>query len=695
MDSNTIENGESAAAVSPPPREKPRRRHHRRKIEPYAWLAAGAVGIGIATALSAPAVAHADDSSGGSTSASAPSHASADSGTAAKSPRVFGQRARAEHSTKSGAQDTDPDAEGVQQRKSSGTKRDSATTRARVRAAASQDSDADRHVSADRIERSVRQTAEREDSTPQVKADKIEKVVATAAADPAPAPAKRSPTKLSDILSGLFTRTKAVPVQSTTGGTQTAGTARLTAATQTTQSSTLQTLLSALFPRLRGTPAPAQTPTPPPVSTPGQSPAVPTKDDAGLTEPFQRPDAPTGRTLNVRDYGATSNRSSDNDAVAIQRAINAANPGDTVYIPNGTYHIKSTINLKSGVSLVGESRDNTVLAGAFWTAPHAMIYAAPGTTNLTISSFKITSASGPTYKAAIRLGSEGSNQVSRIAVQNMNIEKFERFGIQLQNAYHVLVEGNTVKNATALNGGGQGYGIIIDQSLSNNNWITNNEVGPVIRHAILIQFSANHNLIDHNTITGTVSGAIDLHGEDEYANEIAYNTISNGVRNGTTVSPNGAGIEVGEFSGTAGTTTAHDNSGPGNYIHNNTVYNYSMGMRVVNNSNYTFIEDNVFYNNLGAGIQADLAPLNNLYITGNQIYNNGAGVVLYDVTQAVVENNTIKDNRDAGLWTNAGTTSYLIEGNLISGSKADVTLLSTLGVYIPGLSASSQSTTSV
>lgn len=406
------------------------------------------------------------------------------------------------------------------------------------------------------------------------------------------------------------------------------------------------------------------------------------KHDAGLSDPFVMPAAPTGKTLNVRNYGATSNRSWDNDATAIQKAINAAVAGDVVYIPDGTYHIKSTINLKSGVSLVGQSRTNTVLAGAYWSSPHAMIYAAPGTTNLTVSTFRITQASGRTYKAAIRLGTESGGVVSRIAVKDLSIEKFQRFGVQLQNAQHVLVDGNIIKNATALDGGGSGYGILIDQSLSNNNWVRNNQIGPVIRHAILIQESAHHNLIELNTITGTVSGAIDLHGEDEYANEIRYNTITNGVRNGTTVSPNGAGIEVGEFSGVIGTTVMHDNSGPGNWIHHNTVYNYSMGLRITNNSNHTFIEDNVFYGNLGAGIQADLAPLNNLYLAGNEIYDNGSGVILYDVTQAVVQDNTIRDNTNYGIWTNSGTTGYVITGNIVTGNGVDVTLGSRDGVYL-------------
>ena len=408
----------------------------------------------------------------------------------------------------------------------------------------------------------------------------------------------------------------------------------------------------------------------------------PNSYDSGLSEPFQMPTASSGKTLNVRDYGATSNRSSDNDATAIQKAINSAHAGDTVYIPNGVYHIKSTISLKAGVSLIGQSRDSTVLASAFGTSPHAMIYAAPNVSNLTLSSFKITKASGRTVKAAVRLGLEGSaGEVSRIVVKDLFIEKFERFGIQLQNAYQVLVDGNIIRNATALDGGGSGYGILIDQSRSSNNWIRNNEIGPVIRHGILVQMSAHHNLIENNRITGTVSSAIDLHGEDEYSNEIRYNTIWNGVRNGTTVSPNGAGIEVGEYSGSIGSTARHDNSGANNWIHHNVVYGYSHGLRIVNNSNYTYIENNTFHDNLGSGILADLAPMNNVYISGNEIYKNGSGITLYDVTKAVVRDNVVRENNNYGIWTNAGTTDYIVTGNTVMNNRVNVILGSSNGVY--------------
>jgi nitrous oxidase accessory protein NosD len=93
----------------------------------------------------------------------------------------------------------------------------------------------------------------------------------------------------------------------------------------------------------------------------------------------------------------------------------------------------------------------------------------------------------------------------------------------------------------------------------------------------------------------------------------------------------------------------------------------------------------VFRDNSGSGIQADLAPLNNLYLLRNRVYNNINGVILIDVTDAVIRDNIIRDNRDYGLATNSGVTSYVIAGNTITGNGVDVLLGSKNGTYDAGV----------
>lgn len=94
--------------------------------------------------------------------------------------------------------------------------------------------------------------------------------------------------------------------------------------------------------------------------------------------------------------------------------------------------------------------------------------------------------------------------------------------------------------------------------------------GPYIRHGALIQYYAHNNVIYNNTFENTVLDSIDLHGEDEFLNEIYKNTIT-GVLTG-------AGIGVGNTGGTA--PTNHDASGAYNYIHDNKISNSREGIKV-------------------------------------------------------------------------------------------------------------------
>ncbi|WP_453991244.1 CBM96 family carbohydrate-binding protein [Bacillus nitroreducens] len=382
----------------------------------------------------------------------------------------------------------------------------------------------------------------------------------------------------------------------------------------------------------------------------------------GTKHSIHKPNKVTGQTLNVIDFGADPADNEKDDLPAILSAIEAANPGDEVYLPKGTYNLKSTlpndgsshIGLKSGVNIRGESQENVFLVSVFGADdPNGKVIRAYGLTNIVISNLTITSTfsgsfstdskqnnpdrGGPTYGIYISDGF-GSMPSSNILIDKVTIEKYQRMGVRIENSHDIVVQHALFQNATDVGGGGAGYGVTIqgipktDRTGYKNDTrynVIRNSVfkGPYLRHGALIQYYAHNNEIYNHTFESTVLDAIDLHGEDEYLNEIYKNEISNILT--------GAGIGVGNTGGSA--PSNHDASGPYNYIHDNKISNSREGIKVHMGSPNTIIEKNTIMKTTqpsnAKGIFIQNAP--GTIIRDNKIMNNTAtgfvGIILaYD-----------------------------------------------------------------
>ncbi|MFD0671006.1 NPCBM/NEW2 domain-containing protein [Cohnella sp. GCM10027633] len=81
---------------------------------------------------------------------------------------------------------------------------------------------------------------------------------------------------------------------------------------------------------------------------------------AGPVTGFAAGPGTPGATLSVLDFGANGTDALD-DKAAIQAAVDAANAGDTVLIPNGTYYLAGTVRGKSGVAIKGQSQSGTIV----------------------------------------------------------------------------------------------------------------------------------------------------------------------------------------------------------------------------------------------------------------------------------------------------------------------------------------------
>src|SRR5579872_143625 len=65
--------------------------------------------------------------------------------------------------------------------------------------------------------------------------------------------------------------------------------------------------------------------------------------------------------ISVTNFGAIPNNGGD-DTAAIQAAVNASSPGDTIFFPSGTYNLSNEIFLKGNRTYQGT--DGTVIDGS-------------------------------------------------------------------------------------------------------------------------------------------------------------------------------------------------------------------------------------------------------------------------------------------------------------------------------------------
>lgn len=417
----------------------------------------------------------------------------------------------------------------------------------------------------------------------------------------------------------------------------------------------------------------------------------------GTVHEIHTPNQVTGATINVADYGTDVADNGNDDRLAIQNAINAAKPGDEVYFPNGVYNLNTSsettshLILKSGVNLRGESQNGVLLVSNFSEelndTQSTKVLRVTGLENIAIRNMTITStfdgpfttehttnnpdAGGPLYGIYIQ---DLSNVPSRyITIEDVTVERFQRIGIRIASSHDVVVRRILIKNATDLGGGGAGYGVTIQGAAagvdrkgylndSRYNLIEDSVFeGPYIRHGFILQYYAHNNLIRNNQLYATKLDAIDLHGEDEYLNEIYGNTITDVTT--------GAGIAAGN------TGSTHDKSGPDNYIHNNTIINSREGIKIHLGSPDTIIENNTIINSTvsnGKGIYLQNAP--GTVIRGNQIYNN-TGENFWGI---VIEHDPGDSNGNGA----GDPDNVLITGNAIYGNTNGVKITAGTNIVV-------------
>lgn len=374
----------------------------------------------------------------------------------------------------------------------------------------------------------------------------------------------------------------------------------------------------------------------------------------GLSMPFELPTEPDGEVWDATDFGASPISMTNDDAVGIKVAISLAEPGDIVFIPEGTYTLRQVLEIPTGVTLRGAGMEKTIFETE---GIDRAIRILPEVHDVRLEGFTVRYLGDDEELAfGVYVGSvrQGRNSY-RILIDDIRVERFSVHGVSLRDCHHVLVQNSEFADATNIGGGGHGYGVALNYPTNHNNWIRNNTIGPVIRHGVLIQYFAHNNLVEYNLCFENTEDAYDLHGEDEYANELRFNIARDGARDGF---------------GVGNTGSTHDRSGPNNWIHHNTVGNSLAGIEVIQGSDMVFIDHNTFIGN-EYGIRVHNLGGNHLYLRGNRIEDNDVGVVLNSTRWVWLQHNRISGSTEFGLEILSGVEDLVEEGNLFSDNAQD------------------------
>lgn len=209
----------------------------------------------------------------------------------------------------------------------------------------------------------------------------------------------------------------------------------------------------------------------------------------------------------------TVNNGGEGDYKSIQKAINNANPGDTILVYPGTYKENLVVDRELRIiSKSGSPEDTIVLAAT--QKEHVFKVASD---NVTIRGFKIKDASGTpgNYKYGIYL-----NETKNCIIDNNYISNNREGILLIDSSNNTLINNKLPKNIDA--------GIILMSS--DHNTIMSNNLSSNIAGIVII-YSSSNNRVDGNTVFKNIIG-IDVHGDN---NSIRNNTILNNDKSGISI----------------------------------------------------------------------------------------------------------------------------------------------------------------
>lgn len=338
--------------------------------------------------------------------------------------------------------------------------------------------------------------------------------------------------------------------------------------------------------------------------------------------------------VNVKWFGAKGDGITD-DTVAIQNAINI---GKNVHIPNGIYNISNELTIPFGVAIIGNGIGLSILNALSSLNYSKSVLKSNSVNNVIIKNLSILGNTDGVNGAGSGVHFKNS---SGNTIENVFINNTSQAGIRLEEQNNTSVKYCTL-DSIGRSGYTDNHGImiysIVGSMIDNYNIkIIGNRLTNILRKGIT-DYAPDANiyniLVRDNIIKSCNLGAIYLGTVNGKNFNISDNLISDSY----------VGIQYGQ--------------GLDSIISNNIVKNSTgdFGIGVFGTTN-TVVTSNIIENSNICGIDTFILPgSKNKYLTikGNIIRNsnrssdaNGAGILLADCENSIIEGNSVYDDLDS------------------------------------------------